>query len=89
MSRGSSRVAVTTKVSDERAYEIVRRPVITEKSTLSSEHNQIAFIVAKNATKPEIKAAVERLFKVKVTSRARKSAFAAILASAPASRRPM
>jgi large subunit ribosomal protein L23 len=61
-------VAVTTKVSDERAYEIVRRPVITEKSTLSSEHNQIAFIVAKNATKPEIKAAVERLFKVKVTA---------------------
>jgi large subunit ribosomal protein L23 len=68
MSRGSSRVAVKAGVSDERCYEVIRRPVITEKSTLSSEHNQIAFIVAMDATKPEIKTAVERLFKVKVTA---------------------
>ena len=41
-------------------------PVITEKATLASEANQVIFKVRKNATKPEIKAAVERLFDVKV-----------------------
>lgn len=50
----------------ERHYEVVRRPVITEKATLLSEHNQVSFMVAIDATKPEIKAAVEALFKVKV-----------------------
>lgn len=54
------------KPSAERRYEIVRRPVITEKATLLSEHNQVTFVVAIDATKPEIKAAVEELFKVKV-----------------------
>jgi large subunit ribosomal protein L23 len=53
-------------VSRQRLYEILRRPVITEKATLLSEHNQVAFMVAPDATKPEIKAAVEDLFKVKV-----------------------
>jgi large subunit ribosomal protein L23 len=47
-------------------YDIIRRPVITEKSTAASEHNKVVFLVAKSATKPEIKAAVEALFKVKV-----------------------
>jgi large subunit ribosomal protein L23 len=56
------------RVGTERAYEVVRRPVITEKATLISEHNQVAFQVAIDATKPEIKAAVEKLFKVKVTA---------------------
>ncbi len=50
----------------ERLYELVRRPVITEKSTLGSEHNQVTFRVPLDATKPEIKAAVESLFEVKV-----------------------
>ena len=50
----------------ERAYEVIRRPLITEKATRVSEHNQVAFVVALDATKPEIKAAVEMLFKVKV-----------------------
>lgn len=54
------------KVGTGRAYEVVRRPVITEKATMISEHNQIVFQVAIDASKPEIKAAVERLFKVKV-----------------------
>jgi large subunit ribosomal protein L23 len=54
------------KVSQERKYELVRRPVVTEKSTLASEHNQVAFEVPLDASKPEIKAAVEDLFKVKV-----------------------
>ena len=50
----------------ERMYEVLRRPVITEKATLLSEHNQVTFLVAIDATKPEIKAAVEDLFRVKV-----------------------
>ena len=41
-------------------------PVITEKSTLVSEHNQVIFKVARDASKPEIKAAIENLFNVKV-----------------------
>jgi len=40
---------------------------VTEKSTMASENNQVVFNVAKTATKPEIKAAIEALFKVKVT----------------------
>ncbi len=47
-------------------YDIVLAPVITEKSTLAAENNQVIFKVRRNATKPEIKEAVERLFKVKV-----------------------
>ncbi|MFO1154909.1 MAG: 50S ribosomal protein L23 [Rhodospirillales bacterium] len=54
------------KVGTGRAYEVVRRPVITEKATMISEHNQVVFQVAIDASKPEIKAAVEKLFKVKV-----------------------
>ncbi len=55
-------------VSRERMYNIVRRPVITEKATRGSEHNQVTFEVALDASKPEIKQAVENLFDVKVTS---------------------
>ena len=51
-----------------RSYEIIRSPVVTEKSTLLSEFNQVTFRVPLDATKPEIKMAVEDLFKVKVTS---------------------
>ncbi|HVY19027.1 MAG TPA: 50S ribosomal protein L23 [Bauldia sp.] len=49
-------------------YDIIRKPVITEKSTAVSEHNKVIFQVAPSATKGEIKAAVEALFKVKVKS---------------------
>ena len=49
-------------------YDIIRRPVITEKSTAASEHNKVVFLVAKAATKPQIKEAVEKLFDVKVKS---------------------
>ena len=48
-------------------YDVIRRPVITEKSTAASEHNKVIFLVAPSATKAQIKAAVETLFKVKVT----------------------
>lgn len=54
------------KISQERMYDIVRYPIITEKSTLISEHNQVVFRVPLNVTKPEIRAAVEGLFGVKV-----------------------
>ena len=53
-------------MSDVRHYDIIRSPVITEKATLASEQNQVIFRVASDATKPQIKAAVEALFKVKV-----------------------
>ena len=49
-------------------YDIIRSPAITEKSTLASEQDKVVFNVARTATKPEIKAAVEALFKVKVTA---------------------
>jgi large subunit ribosomal protein L23 len=48
------------------AYDVIKSPVITEKSTLVSEANQVIFKVAPKATKPQIKAAVESLFNVKV-----------------------
>ena len=50
----------------EDMYDIIRAPVVTEKSTMGSEHNQVTFRVARSASKPQIKAAVEGLFKVKV-----------------------
>lgn len=49
-------------------YDIIRSPVITEKATIAAEQNKVVFNVLKTATKPEIKAAVEALFKVKVKS---------------------
>ena len=53
---------------DPRHYDVIIAPVITEKATLASERNQVIFKVARNATKPQIKEAVEKLFDVKVTS---------------------
>lgn len=47
-------------------YDVIRAPVVTEKSTLASEHGQVVFDVAMDATKAEIKTAVEALFSVKV-----------------------
>jgi len=49
-------------------YDVIRSPVITEKSTAASEQDKIVFNVARTATKSDIKAAVEALFKVKVKS---------------------
>ena len=53
---------------DARHYDTIVAPVITEKATLASESNQVVFKVARNATKPQIKEAVEKLFDVKVTA---------------------
>ena len=54
--------------NDPRHYDIIVSPVITEKATFASEHNKVLFKVARTATKPQIKAAVEKLFDVKVKS---------------------
>jgi large subunit ribosomal protein L23 len=68
------------------AYDVIIAPVITEKATLSSEHNQVIFKVNRQATKTEIKSAVESLFKVKVKSvntivrKGKKRAFRGIVA---------
>ena len=53
-------------MTNPKHYDILVAPMITEKSTLASENNQVVFKVAPTATKPEIKAAVESLFSVKV-----------------------
>ncbi len=53
---------------DSRHYDVILAPHITEKATLLSEHNAVVFKVANDSTKPEIKAAVEALFDVKVTN---------------------
>jgi large subunit ribosomal protein L23 len=53
---------------DPRHYDVIVAPVITEKATYASERNQVIFKVARNATKPQIKEAVEKLFDVKVTA---------------------
>ena len=55
-----------TQVKDPRYYDVILSPVVTEKATASSEHNQVVFRVRRDATKPEIKEAVEKLFDVKV-----------------------
>ncbi len=49
-------------------YQIIKRPIVTEKSTKLSEKNQYTFEVDKNANKIEIKSAIEALFNVKVVS---------------------
>ncbi len=52
---------------EARHYDVVLAPHITEKSTLASEHNAVVFKVANDATKPQIKEAIEAIFGVTVT----------------------
>lgn len=52
--------------AEQRHYDVIIAPLITEKATAASEKNQVVFEVAKSATKPQIKEAVEKLFDVKV-----------------------
>lgn len=59
---------VATTLTRQQMYDLVRAPVITEKATNASEHNQVIFRVPLTATKREVKAAVEGLFDVKVTA---------------------
>ena len=55
------------KAVENRHYDVVLAPHITEKSTMASEHNAVVFKVAGDASKPQIKEAVEALFGVEVT----------------------
>jgi large subunit ribosomal protein L23 len=57
-----------TTLTRQQMYDIVRSPVITEKATNASEHNQVIFRVSLSATKREVKTAVEGLFNVKVSA---------------------
>lgn len=60
-------MSAATAVRDERLYQIILRPVISEKSTISADKNrQIVFEVLPDASKTEIRKAVEKLFEVKV-----------------------
>jgi large subunit ribosomal protein L23 len=56
------------KMSREAMYDVILSPVITEKATMASEHNQVTFRVPVGADKRAVKVAVEELFKVKVTA---------------------
>lgn len=55
-----------TRPPTRQDYDTVIRPILSEKTTAVSQHNQVVFQVANDATKPQIRAAVESLFKVKV-----------------------
>ena len=66
MSRARKIQKPVVNLDEAGMLEIIRRPVVTEKSTMGSQHNQVTFRVPLEATKPEIKAAVEGVFKVKV-----------------------
>ena len=55
------------KISIERAFDIIKKPITTEKSTNLQQFNQYSFIVSKNSNSFEIKNAIEAIFKVKVT----------------------
>jgi large subunit ribosomal protein L23 len=68
MSRFRVIPSVATRLTRQQMFDIVRSPVITEKATNVSEHNQVIFRVPLTATKRQVKAAVEGLFKVKVTA---------------------
>jgi large subunit ribosomal protein L23 len=61
-------MAKQSETIDLKHYDVVVKPIITEKSTLIGEYNQLVFEVARTASKPEIKAAIEALFNVKVTA---------------------
>lgn len=55
-------------MNEERIYKVLLGPHVSEKSSMAAEHNQICFKVAPDATKPEIRKAVEALFNVDVKS---------------------
>ncbi len=62
------KTAATGPVDLAPHYQVILSPVITEKATNGSQHNQVTFRVLRDATKPQIRTAVESLFKVKVTA---------------------
>ncbi len=62
------RKKIDLKISQNKAYQIILNPLVTEKSTQQSEFNKMVFSVPVNATKLEIKSSIEKIFSVKVTS---------------------
>ena len=63
------RTSAATKYNAERLMTVLLAPVVSEKSTfIGDKHDQVVFRVMQNATKPEVKAAVELMFKVQVES---------------------
>ena len=62
------RKSAQVSLSEAVAYDTILRPIVTEKATMANENGQVTFAVPVTATKPEIKAAVEMLFDVKVTA---------------------
>ena len=60
------RKKIDLRVSENKAYQVILNPLVTEKSTQQSEFNKVLFSVPVNATKLEIKASVEKIFSVKV-----------------------
>ena len=62
------RKKIDLKISQNKAYQIILNPLVTEKSTQQSEFNKMVFSVPLNATKQEIKLSIEKIFSVKVTA---------------------
>ena len=62
------RKKIDLKISQNKAYQIILNPMVTEKSTQQSEFNKMVFSVPVNATKLEIKSSIEKIFSVKVIS---------------------
>ena len=62
------RKKIDIKVSQNKAYQVILKPLVTEKSSLLSEYNKMVFSVPNNATKLEVKSSIEKIFSVKVKS---------------------
>ena len=62
------RKKIDIKVSQNKAYQVILKPLVTEKSSLLSEYNKMVFSVPINATKLEVKSSIEKIFSVKVKS---------------------
>ena len=60
------RKKIDLKISQNKAYQIILNPLVTEKSTQQSEFNKMVFSVPLNATKQEVKLSIEQIFSVKV-----------------------
>jgi large subunit ribosomal protein L23 len=62
------RKKIDIKISQNKAYQVILKPLVTEKSSLLSEYNKMVFSVPNNATKLEVKSSIEKIFSVKVKS---------------------
>ena len=62
------RKKIDSKISQNKAYQIILNPLVTEKSTQQSEFNKMVFSVPINATKLEVKSSIEKIFSVKVSA---------------------